>query len=555
MYVEKCSFEIEATKKLAKAKVCLSYNGELRCVALLYKAQSKYVFFFKAEELSAKILKYTKQGEDKVIKRWYWPLVKCVTVKVPKNKFLQHVTLVDLPGNGDRNKSRDTMWKRIVGNCSTVWIVSEINRAAADKESWEILKSASSLLGNGGECRHIHFICTKSDVIGDLNDLSPADVQAFILKRNMKAKAAVINEFNKLNKIKKYFSNDCFKVFTVSSAEFVKSKHLNPENTEIPHLQDFLQNLNDSHSETLNYVSGAHGILSLIQGASLRKGAASNEVVCDDLEANLNCQLDTIRNEMRNIYTTFGKFLDEGVEHSKASCKNILKAFLYPARKTGSAQYYILKSVVKNGGIHKPKKGKEINFNMKLTSLLSKSIDEEFRRIFPNEGNCGPFNGVINKFSLDTEKLKPKYKDAELQLTFLKTEEEKLKTKLNKMIRDNKKLIYMSLTKTVEEIMQDCYKKAAQFQGKNSLQNMRETIQHHVHNFKDTMFEKARSFMLELLLKLMVDILGLLEKNLIESIELSLKNEDSSIPDVSKELSMVQKRCDKLSSRMDAKTS
>lgn len=43
-------------------------------------------------------------------------------------------------------------------------------------------------------------------------------------------------------------------------------------------------------------------------------------------------------------------------------------------------------------------------------------------KIFSNEGNCGPFNGVINRFSLDVEKLKPKYKDADLQLTFLKTE-------------------------------------------------------------------------------------------------------------------------------------
>ena len=38
--------------------------------------------------------------------------------------------------------------------------------------------------------------------------------------------------------------------------------------TEIPKLQEFLQDLNDSG--TLNYVSGAHRILSLIQGARSR---------------------------------------------------------------------------------------------------------------------------------------------------------------------------------------------------------------------------------------------------------------------------------------------
>lgn len=118
----------------------------------------------------------------------------------PQNHLLQHVTLVDLPGNGDRNKGRDQMWKQvisahsfnrkrwcvyktlvnnyhgisyapqIVGNCSTVWIVSEINRAASEQESWEVLKRAGSLPGNGGKCQRIHFICTKCDHIDDLDD-------------------------------------------------------------------------------------------------------------------------------------------------------------------------------------------------------------------------------------------------------------------------------------------------------------------------------------------------------------------------------------------------
>ncbi|XP_028455034.1 nuclear GTPase SLIP-GC-like [Perca flavescens] len=122
-----------------------------------------------AEELSTTLVRFTRvtrrDSEDKEsLKRWYWPLVKCVTVRVPQNDLLQHVTLVDLPGNGDRNKSRDEMWKKLVGSCSTVWIVTDIERAAAEKEAWEILESASSLMGNGGECQHIHFICSKSDL-------------------------------------------------------------------------------------------------------------------------------------------------------------------------------------------------------------------------------------------------------------------------------------------------------------------------------------------------------------------------------------------------------
>lgn len=43
---------------------------------------------------------------------------------------------------------------------------------------------------------------------------------------------------------------------------------------------------------------------------------------------------------------------------------------------------------------------------------------------FRNEINCGPFNGKLNSFSLDTKRMKmnPEYKDVELQLEFLNAE-------------------------------------------------------------------------------------------------------------------------------------
>lgn len=61
------------------------------------------------------------------------------------------------------------MQLQLVGNCSTVWIVTEINRAVSEKECWEILKSTNCFLGNGGECRQILFICTKLDQLEDFD--------------------------------------------------------------------------------------------------------------------------------------------------------------------------------------------------------------------------------------------------------------------------------------------------------------------------------------------------------------------------------------------------
>ncbi|XP_051243553.1 nuclear GTPase SLIP-GC-like isoform X29 [Dicentrarchus labrax] len=521
-----------------------------------------------AEELSAKLVKYTRSektdGESKDIKRWYWPLVKCVTIRVPSNDLFQHVTLVDLPGNGDRNKSRDEMWKEVVGRCSTVWIVTDINRAAAETEPWEILERTCSLMGNGGQCQQIHFICTKSDVIEDSDDHSSDKVRALIFKRNMQAKEEVKKEFNKLNKVKKHFSDDCFEVFTVSSKEFLKQKDLNQDDTEIPKLQEFLKDLNDCHSETLNYVSGAYGILSLIQGARRTEVVAQKTEVCTILEDKMRQELEKVRKPMEEAYKVFEKCLSEGVERSKPSCQQALSS-IYPSEVSGRGFHRILKCVVQNNGTYTPKKGdikKQINLNVDLASRLTDSIDEEFKKTFPNERKYGAFNGVINNFSLDTERLIQKHGNVELQLIFLKTEEEKMKTKLNKITRERKKTIYSSLTTTIEEAMKECYQivfyfvvEAADFKGKDSLKNMRDTIEKHVHDSKNIMFQQAKNEMLNQLRDLKEHVLDTLEKTMQKSIELSLKTDGDTIPDVTVELAEVKKCYDELKGSPDEEMS
>ncbi|XP_047184078.1 nuclear GTPase SLIP-GC isoform X2 [Scophthalmus maximus] len=501
-----------------------------------------------AAELAAKIVKYTRSDskveEGRGMRRQYWwPLVKCVTVRVPGNSLLRHVTLVDLPGNGDCNKSRDKKWKEIVGSCSTVWIVADINRAASEKEPWEILENASGQMGNGGECQRIHFICTKSDQIDDSNVQSADDVREIVLKRNREAKNKVKAKFHKQSNIKKHFSDDCFVVYTVSSKEFLKEKkkNLSPDETEIPKLQGFLQNLNDSHSETLNYVSGAHGILSLIQGAISRAVAEKKMEVCANLEENMRRELDKVRKTMEETHLAFEKCLVGGVEKSKGSCEEKLKVILNPTRKTGSSYHRILKYAVGNNGAFHPKNGRQKNINVDLSSFLTSSIDEEFRTTFPNEAESGPYHGVINAFSLDTRSLTQKYKDVELQLTFLETEENKIKTELNKIIRERKKQIYRVLTETIEKDMQESYERAKMEKGTGSLENMRRIIRNHVLEKKSIMFDKAKENMLNGLYKLKKDILKALDVTLKESIELSLKTDDNSLPDVSAELAIVRK--------------
>ena len=116
---------------------------------------------------------------------------------------------------------------------------------------------------------------------------------------------------------------------------------------------------------------------------------------------------------MEEADMTFDKCLSEGVEKSESSCDKVLKSILQPVRisnittakqlilvslwmcylfifsvlfqrgVSGCAFHGTLKCVVKNGGIHKPRKKKPINFNVTLASYLTDSIDEEFKKTFP----------------------------------------------------------------------------------------------------------------------------------------------------------------------------
>ncbi|XP_039906143.1 nuclear GTPase SLIP-GC-like isoform X4 [Simochromis diagramma] len=486
-----------------------------------------------AEGLSEKFVKYTRSesNETEEVKRLYWPLVKCVTVKVPDNDFLDHVTLVDLPANGDCNRSRDRMWTGFVASCSAVWIVTEMNQAASEKEAWDILENASSLLGNGGECQQIYFICTKSD------HENPDDLK--------KIKSAVMNEFKRRKLIKNHFSEDCFKVFTVSSTEFLKGENANPDHNEIPKLKEILKNLNDTHSETLNYVSGAYGILSLIQGATIREVVEQKNDLYDLLEGKLFIQLNQVKKAIEKIIKAFEQRLSEGVEKSQNLCEKKLKSFLHPSKMSDGTFHRTLKSSVRNDGIQKPKKGKPKNLNVTLASYLTESIDEKFRKTFPNDVKCGHFNGAIDAFSLSTDSLIEKYKDVELQLIFLQTEENKIKAKLNKTILTQKKLIYNSLTETIKDNMKKCYREAAAFEGRGTLKKMRHTIERHVHS-KKYMFEEAKNVMLEQLSDLKETVLRTLKKTMKESIDFSLKTEACSLPDVSDHLQVVKKHYDEL---------
>ncbi|KAL0993419.1 hypothetical protein UPYG_G00107600 [Umbra pygmaea] len=506
------------------------------------KECSKVVQCDTAEELSEKITSFTRSDNQSVpFKRQYWPLVKCLTIRVPNCKeLLEHVVLVDLPGSGDCNKSKNEMWKSFLGKCSAVWIVSDISRAKTEFEPWEILDSTVSRLGPGGECRSISFICTKTDII---DDNQKDDPHTIILTRNAITKENVREIFNTKEEVKKHFScgEGFFRVFTVSSKEYRNRSNLKDEETEIPKLQEFLRNLNDHHTRTSDYISGAHGILSLIQGAKKSDMTNSNEEVCKVLEQRLKNEIQTLDKFMEKIQKKFNQLLSEGVNKSNETWEELINKVINPSETTGSAYHRRLKSLCENDGIFKPKgkNTKEININEILASTMRHYTDKEFTNCFPND-NIGPIRAQILKFTLDTNSLVKDHQNVSLHLTFLETEENKLKTKLICDLLDEKKKIYGSLSENIKTSMHISYARAAENTGKGTLKRMKDELRQHVQT--ENIFQKAKDAMLASLNKLKKHILSELERELQQSIEISLKTPNSTfLPDITEDYINIKK--------------
>ncbi|CAL1615046.1 unnamed protein product [Knipowitschia caucasica] len=465
-----------------------------------------------ASELSTSLEKYTKNKSDPS-QIMFWPVVKCVTIKVPKNKLLQHVTLVDLPGTGDCNKTRNDMWREMVSCCGTVWVVTEVTRAASESEAWNILESASGHMGNGGECHNIHFICTKSDSA----KFSPEEV-----------KNEIIQKFKDLPHIQNQFEENCIQVFIVST------KDTEPEVNEIFKLQDFLQSLNDQRDFVSNYISSAYSILALMKGVRFGN-AEQKSMLYEKLCTRRVSKIKQMRMEMDRVYSDFEELLTEGVNRAKEQGE---KTMTDKIEIEIGGHFQRFKSVMKKNGNQTSKKGEQINLKTTLSSFLTNSIDLKFRKTFPNSGKHGPFYSRIRDFSLDCEQLIKDNQEVELLLIFLKKEEEKLKTKLCKVIRKRKKQIYNCLTETVEEMMEDGYKDAAR---KSKVKVMKETVLGHFRKTKDAMFEEAKKNMLTRLRQLMEEILKRIEDDLEKAMTLSLKKEVTSVPDVKEEFTKMEK--------------
>ncbi|XP_051949148.1 nuclear GTPase SLIP-GC-like [Xyrauchen texanus] len=500
---------------------------------------------------------------------WYWPLVKSVTLKIPNcNELLEHIVLVDIPGTGDCNKLRDAMWKSKLRECSNVWIVSAINRAITDKEPWGILKHCVEDLGPGGECKSIHFICTKTDEIepGEYlrsERLTKGQIsgdkdqkKACILHRNERAKTEVKEKFEK-SEIKKRFSSDknFLQVFTVSSkAFFDHNLNLEPSETEITDLQEALRTLNKNinRERTRDYVNEAKEVLSLIQSVQLdtdKKTAETKSSMHNEFEENLKKAQNELVKYFDNIYNILEQCLSEGVKESVLLCLATTQAVISP-NIDKRVFHKILQAMCKNGGRYWSKHlDKVIDLNKQLAKHMHESIDKDFFQIFPVSGKTGrSVQEQIDKFSIiQSDSAYPRSPMLLHIQNYIKTEENQLKASLNRDVVKRKKEIYTSIQTTIEDAMASCYEQAAAVKGTGSMRANQDMLKRHVDLIKHDMFNKAKMKVLERFINLKLHIMISLEFGLKRSMKLSLLQTNKiTLLDVSRETEKLERLSDQL---------
>ncbi|XP_068792494.1 nuclear GTPase SLIP-GC [Struthio camelus] len=151
-----------------------SYEELLRTKPVITIPSSRCITLRKAEaeELSKELDPYIRswdhgegdsEMEERKEKMRLWPLIKHVEVTLPISEQIpEGVVFVDIPGTGDSNKKRDEMWKESILECSSIWIIADVERVFGARGHDTVLQEAIKAC-QAGKCNDIAFVVTKID--------------------------------------------------------------------------------------------------------------------------------------------------------------------------------------------------------------------------------------------------------------------------------------------------------------------------------------------------------------------------------------------------------
>ncbi|XP_076867135.1 nuclear GTPase SLIP-GC-like [Brachyhypopomus gauderio] len=517
-------------------------------IGAMVKKKKKEIKCKSADELCRQIKNYIRHNPESPGK-CYWPIVKIVTIKVPNCKdFLEHVVLVDLPGTGDCNRTRDEMWKTMLHKCSSLWIVNDINRAHSEKSVWDMLDNCKRHVAQGGECTSISFICTKTDLINpdkyireleddnSLNipeDSQPADKRIKCIKhRNDNSKKRVMKKFDSQTKIKESFrcGEGFFSVFTVSSEEFTKANPtMDKELTEIPALRNILKTHNTKYTRDLEkcYISAAFGIISLIQSFSSTAMMEEKSALQEKLIKNLQDAVENLSHYFDQVHNDLETCLLTGEKESKEKCIETAEKKIRPNRD-GRGFHRTLTSLCKNEGSCRSK-DRKFDLNECLATHMHEHTDKKFSDFFPVQEEAVTEDSVqknIDEFTIISNDVNENYRNISQKhmVDFFRMQEKNLKAKIKLDVVDQKKKMDVSLSESIKTTMKPSYEIAAAESGTGSMKKKQDILLSHISSSKSEMFQRARQEMLKLVKMMRNTVVEEMERTLKEDCSLLSEN-------------------------------
>ncbi|XP_035424237.1 nuclear GTPase SLIP-GC-like [Cygnus atratus] len=475
-----------------------------------------------AEALSQELDPYIRNQEGLEVedatfrneKMRLWPLIKYVQVTLPASDFVpEGVIFVDIPGMGDSNKKRDEMWKESIQECTSIWVVADVERVFGASTHENMLKEAITACMIG-KCSDITFVVTKLDKINVDEYLrnhpsAPEDLRTrdaiLETKQDLKTKKtrAIRDRMQKRLPSDTEVLQKSDLVFTVSAKEYWNPTVLTEEETEISRLRDQIRKLylNMKRNQLQEHMQEILVIFSLVDvyhAVQLSPGPTPQQ---DGLNTFVSTKIQELKRMAQSIFDLMDLPLIKGVKSAKSSYKKkIEKIFAIGEKSKGF--HRTLKAVCRRNGVYVSRVFHRVDINSCLAEPIYAEIDIMFANIFRKQRlTRTSLQAAINEFSTEVKgRFMTFAKDTnmnESKLKFLTQETNIIMRALEREILLKKKTIYESLVLSIQSTLTPYYKEADKISGKDTYKQLKSMLTQSIElEVRQAMFEKAKEKMM-----------------------------------------------------------
>nr|XP_027311284.2 nuclear GTPase SLIP-GC-like isoform X1 [Anas platyrhynchos]XP_038028262.1 nuclear GTPase SLIP-GC-like isoform X1 [Anas platyrhynchos] len=465
-----------------------------------------------------------------------WPLIKYVQVTLPASDFVpEGVIFVDIPGTGDSNKKRDEMWKESILQCTSIWVIADVERVDGARAHENMLKEAITACMIG-KCSDITFVVTKMDKISREEymrdhpnapkDLSTHDA-ILETKKDLKTrkKRAIRHKMEMRLPSDTEVVEKADLVFTVSAKEYWNPTVLTIEETEISMLRDQIRKLclnvrRNQLQERMREILVIFSLVDVFHTMQLNPGPAPHQ---DRLNAFVSTKIQKLEKTAQDIFKEMDLLLTNGVKSAQNSHrKKIENIFAIGEKSKGF--YRTLKAVCRRNGVYVSRVFHRININRSLAEPIYAAIEMTFANIFRKQmltrkslqaainGFSTVVKGEFMVFARDTNM-------NESKLQFLLQETDIIMRALEREILLKKKAIYESLELSIQSTLTPYYQEAEKISGKDTYKQIKSILTKSIEvEVQQEMFKKAKERMMsqfrelteQMSTKLSKDFLGML---------------------------------------------